>query len=339
MNNTNRQWHLIERPQGNVQEKHFKYTESPIPQPEQGQVLVRLEWFSFDPAQRTWVEPIPTYLPPVEVGGPMRAIAAGTVISSKNAEFKEGDRVQGMFEWSDYIVADPKQLNAPRTINPDLDYQTALHVLGGTGMTAWAGMRCVADVQAGDTVLVSAAAGATGSVAAQLARAWGARVVGIAGGSQKCEKLLKDYHLDAAVDYKDRENFSKALKAAMPDGLDVYFDNVGGAILDTAFKHANNKARFAMCGQIAHYQSPQPPMRYFTQIILKSLNLKGFLVFDYLQEIAQTGMAELASLHKAGKITVDYDIKEGFQNIPKTLLRLFDGSNQGKQLLKNDIAT
>lgn len=330
----NRQWLLKERPRGELDLNIFEYKESPLPEIKDKQVLVALEWFSFDPAQRTWMEPIPTYIPPSELGEPMRAVALGTVVASKNPDFPEGKKVQGMFGWADYVVADPEQLSAPRLVDSAMEERMVLHVLGGTGMTAWAGINCVGKVKAGETVLVSAAAGATGSIAAQLAKQIGATVIGTAGSKEKCDWLVNDCGLDAAINYRE-QNLDKELAKLCPKGINVFYDNVGGDTLDTTFKYMAQYGRIVLCGQIAHYQSAAPPMRYFMNTIVRSLTIQGFIVFDYYDQ-APKALTELSSLIKAGKLQARYDIQEGFKNIPDTILRLFSGKNTGKQLLKND---
>lgn len=338
MNNSqlNRQWLLRERPKGELDPKIFDYKEGPRPVPAQNQVLVRVEWFSFDPTQRMWMGPIPTYMPPVELGQPMRSVGLGTVVESKHTDYPVGMRVQGVFAWADYIIAEPGQLSAPSPADANADPTAVLHLLGTTGMTAWAGIRQLGKVKAGEVVLVSAAAGATGSVAAQLAKCIGAKVIGIAGSKEKCDWLTQTCGLDAAINYRS-DNLDESLKEHCPKGIDVFFDNVGGSTLDIAFKHAAPKGRIVLCGQIAHYQTPAPPMQYFMHIILKSLTVQGFLVFDYIPFFAEA-RAELLKHEQSGKIHTRHDVQEGFKQIPQTLLRIFSGQNNGKQLLKNDIA-
>lgn len=330
----NRQWLLRERPKGEINTSIFEYRETPKPTIAEQQVLVRTQWFSFDPAQRTWMEPVPTYIPPVALGEPMRASALGIVEESKHPDYAVGSRVQGLFNWADYIVAEPGQLNAPAVVDPAIDPQSALHLLGATGLTAWAGIHRVGKVQANETVVVSAAAGATGSIAAQLAKQSGARVIGIAGSAEKCKWLTQTCGLDGTINYRT-ENLSKAFEKLCPDGINVFFDNVGGTTLDAVFKHAAQRGRIVICGQIAHYQAPPVPFVHFMQIIVKSLEVKGFLVFDYWDQAAEA-YAQLSKYARASKIHTRYDVQRGFKNIPETMLRLFSGKNNGKQLLEND---
>jgi NADPH-dependent curcumin reductase CurA len=334
--NRNRQWLLKERPKGEAHAGLFEYREGDMPTPKDGQLLVRIDWFSFDPTQRMWIEPIATYMPPVEIGEPVRAIGMGTVVESKNKDFPVGAKVQGVFGWADYVIADPNALSAPTLVSADVDAPSSLHLYGGTGMTAWSGIRCVADVKEGETVLVSAAAGATGSIASQLAKCLGAKVIGIAGSKEKCDWLTDQCGLDAVINYRT-DNLDKSLQQHCPEGINAFFDNVGGDTLDTAFKHMAIHGRIALCGQIAHYQEVAPPMKYFMTIIVRSLRVQGFLVFNFMDKFEQA-RKELGKYAQAGKIHAKHDIQEGFENIPETLLRLFSGKNQGKQLLKNDCA-
>ena len=334
MTTKNRQWLLRNRPVGEVSLDAFEYCETEKPTPDEGQVLVRMEWFSFDPTQRMWMGPVATYMPPVAIGEPVRSMGMGTVVESKNKGFPVGARVQGVFDWSDYVLATPGALNAPNLVAEGVEPTSVLHLLGATGITAWAGIKRVVDVQKGETVLVSAAAGATGSIASQLAKCVGARVIGLAGSQEKCDWLTSTCGLEAAINYRT-DNIDKALTEYCPQGINVFYDNVGGEILDIALKHMAGHGRIALCGQIANYQSAAPPLRQFMQIIVKSLQVKGFLLFDFIQDFEQA-RAELLKYHQEGRIHVQHDIQEGFANIPQTLLRIFSGANQGKQLLKND---
>ena len=337
---TNRQWLLAKRPQGMVKESNFRYQETSLPEPDTkaGQLLVRNLWFSFDPAMRTWMDATPTYLPPSPLDEPMRAVSLARVEKSENPSFPRGSLVQGMFGWQDYVVADPAGLTAPATVPPDAAPEAILGVLGGTGVTAWCGLLQTGQLQAGETVLVSAAAGATGSVAAQLARLKGCRSIGIAGGREKCEWLLRDCRLDAAIDYQN-EDTAERLASLCPEGVNLFFDNVGGAILEAAIDHMAERGRIVLCGQIASYNNKKEEQGggpgNLIQLVLRRVSMEGFLMLDYLEYMGQA-QQELAAWVKAGEIACRNDVQEGFQNIPRTLLRLFRGENQGKQLLKND---
>ena len=333
----NRQWLLKKRPDGPVNEANFEYREETLEKPSlaPGQVLVRNQWFSFDPAMRTWMDERPSYLPPQALGEPMRAVAMGEVILSNAPEFPVGTRVQGLFGWQDYTIADPAGMTAAAPAAADLEPEMALNVLGGTGITAWAGMTCVARPCKDATVLVSAAAGATGSVAAQLARARGAAaVIGIAGGEEKCRWLVDDCRLTASIDYR-AENVGERLAELCPNGIDLFFDNVGGEILSAALSNMAHGGQIIICGQIANYQRGSGPDNLI-EVTFRRLKMEGFLMIDYMDRMAEAS-AELAKLIAAGEIAWRSDIQRGFENIPATLMRLFKGANVGKQLLINDL--
>ena len=256
MTATNRRWTLAARPHGMVKESDFAFGEAPVPAVGDGQVLVRVLYLSFDPTQRGWIEDRPSYLPPVQIGEVMRAGAVGEVVQSKHAGFQPGDLVQGLFGWQDYALVPGALLGAK--LPPDVPPTWPLGVTGITGLTAYFGMLDLGKPKAGDTVVVSGAAGATGSVAGQIAKLEGARVVGIAGGPEKCAWLVRDAHFDAAIDYK-REDVEARLRALCPKGIDVFFDNVGGAILDAALAQIALRARIVLCGAISGYNEATPP--------------------------------------------------------------------------------
>ena len=336
----NRRWLLAERPRGMVEESNFRYQEAPLPEPDtgEGQLLVHNLWFSFDPAMRTWMNATPTYLPPSPVGEPVRAVSLARVEKSADPAFPEGSFVQGMFGWQDYAVAAPATLSAPAPVPPGADPEIILGVLGGTGITAWCGLLHVGQPVAGETVLVSAAAGATGSVAAQIARLKGCRSIGIAGGEEKCEWLRRDCRLDAAIDYRSEDTAAR-LAELCPEGVHVFFDNVGGAILEAAINHMAERGRIVLCGQIASYNNKGTAAGggpgNLIRLVLQRIRMEGFLMLDYMDRM-QEAQEELAAWIEAGEIAFRSDIQTGFQNIPRTLLRLFRGENKGKQLLKND---
>ena len=341
MSAINRQWLLAERPQGMVEESNFHYQETPLPEPDTkaGQLLVRNLWFSFDPAMRTWMDATPTYLPPSVLNEPVRAVSLARVEKSSDPAFPEGSLVQGMFGWQDYVVADPAALTAPAAVPPGVPPELVLGVLGGTGITAWCGLLQVGKPVAGETVLVSAAAGATGSVAAQIARLKGCRSIGIAGGREKCEWLLRECRLDAAIDYRS-EDTAERLATLCPEGVHVFFDNVGGTILEAAIDCMAERGRIVLCGQIASYNNRKEDRGggpgNMTQLVLRRIRMEGFLMLDYLDRMEEA-QKELAAWIEADEIIQRSDVQEGFLNIPRTLLRLFRGENQGKQLLKNDL--
>lgn len=333
--NTNRQWLLAKRPHGMVGEENFEYVETPIPEPGEGEVLVRNLYLSFDPTQRGWMEDAESYLPPVQLGEPMRAGSVGQVTESRNADFAVGDIVQTTGGWQDFVVIDPDKavmgLNkVPEGIEPEM----MMSVLGITGLTAYWGLLDLGKPQAGETVLVSGAAGATGSIAGQIARIKGCRVVGIAGGQQKCAWLIDEAGFDAVIDYKN-EDVSARIAATCPDKVDVFFDNVGGDILQAALDHINMHARVVLCGGISAYNATEPvpgPSNLMNLIIMRA-RMEGFIVIDYMDRAAEA-VEELLGWIASGELKYQVDLQQGFENIPSTLQRLFTGQNLGKQLLK-----
>lgn len=332
----NRQWLLKTRPFGLVGEENFEYVESPMPEPGPGQVLVRNRYLSFDPTQRGWMEDRPSYLPPVAIGEPMRAGSVGVVAKSNHPEFAEGDWVQGTGGWQDYFLSDGGGAIPLRKLPKGVPPTMALSVLGVTGLTAYWGMLDLGRPEPGQTVLVSGAAGATGSVAGQIARLRGARVVGIAGGPEKCGWLTDQVRFDAAIDYRD-DDVRAAIAETCPDGVDVFFDNVGGEILEAALDHLAMKARVVLCGGISAYNATEPPPgpRNLLNLIIKRARMEGFIVLDY-QARAGEAVKELLGWIESGELIHEEDIQHGFERIPQTLTRLFTGQNRGKQLLEID---
>lgn len=333
--NVNRQWVLAHRPKGMVTRDNFEYRESPVPEPGDGEVLLRNLYLSFDPAQRGWMEDRESYLPPVQIGEVMRAGSVAQVAASRHPDYRVGELVQTTGGWQDFLVVKPGSgpLGAnklPEGTNPTM----RLSVLGGTGLTAYWGMLDLGQPKKGETVLVSGAAGATGSVAGQIARIKGCRVVGIAGGPEKCRWLKEVARFDAVIDYKS-ESVDQRIGELCPDKVDVFFDNVGGAILEAALNHINMHARVVLCGGISGYNAtePQPGPVNLMNLVIMRARMEGFIVIDYLDRSA-IAMKELQQWVKSGELAYQEDIQEGFDNIPDTLNRVFTGRNLGKQLLK-----
>jgi NADPH-dependent curcumin reductase CurA len=329
----NRQWLLARRPVGMVSEADFEYRESPLPELSDGEYRVRNLYVSFDPAMRGWMDDRPSYIPPVQIGDVMRAGAVGQVVESRNADFQPGEFVQGLFGWQEYTTAG-SGLTQGTKIPKGTPLTWPLGVLGITGLTAYFGLLDLGEPKEGETVVVSGAAGATGSVAAQIARIRGCRVIGIAGGPEKCAWLTGEARLDAAIDYKS-EDVQARLGELCPNGIDVYFDNVGGPILDAVLAHIAQNARIVLCGGIAGYndKEPQPGPRNIMNLVIRSAKMQGFIVLDYVARFAEGG-AELARWVSEGEIVHQEDVQEGIENAPRTFLRLFHGKNTGKQLLK-----
>lgn len=336
MGETNRQWLLQQRPVGMIGPEHFELRAGPLPEPDldAGQVLVKTLMLGFDPAMRGWVEDVRSYLPPVELGAPMRASGIGQIVASSNPELPEGALVQGLLNWQEYSIGDPKSEIPPRVLPEGVTPSMALSVFGTTSLTAYFGLLDVGQPQQGETVLVSGAAGATGSVVAQIARLKGCRVIGIAGGSEKCQWLQEKCGLDGVIDYKS-ENIDARLAELCPQGINVFFDNVGGETLETAINHMADFGRIVLCGAISQYNeaTPQPGPSNLMLLVARRIRMQGFIVLDYLDR-ADEAFADLATWVMAGDIAWREDIQSGFENIPATLQRLFDGRNQGKQLLQ-----
>ena len=333
--NNNRQWLLAKRPHGIVTRDNFEYAEGPIPEPGEGEVLVRNLFLSFDPTQRGWMEDRESYLPPVQIGEPMRAGSIGQVVESNNDEFAKGDIVQTTGGWQDFLVVAPGQgvmglSKVPEGVPPEM----MLSVLGVTGLTAYFGLLDLGEPKEGETVLVSGAAGATGSVAGQIAKIKGCRVVGIAGGPDKCRWLKEEAGFDDVIDYKS-EDVDARIAETCPNKVDVFFDNVGGDILEAALNHINMKARVVLCGGISAYNATEPvpgPTNLMNLVIMRG-RMEGFIVIDYMHRAGEA-ITDLMGWIGAGELKYQVDMQEGFDNIPDTLNRLFTGKNLGKQLLK-----
>jgi hypothetical protein len=336
MDTVNRQWLLKERPQGVVGPQHFELVQSPLPEPDlgAGQVLVKTLMLGFDPAMRGWLDDVPSYLPPVAIGEPMRASGVGQVVTSENPALPVGTLIQGLVNWQDFSIGDPSSAIPPTALPAGTPPNLALSVFGSTSLTAYFGLLDVGQPQAGDTVLVSGAAGATGSVVAQIARLKGCRVVGIAGGQEKCDWLRTDCKLDAVIDYK-KESLTQRIAELCPDGVNMFFDNVGGDTLEAGIGQMADFGRIVLCGAISGYNAstPAPGPHNLMLLISRRIRMQGFIVIDYLDRAAEA-IDALTSWVMSGEIVWREDMQEGFENIPATLQRLFDGSNVGKQLLK-----
>ena len=333
--NINRQWLLAKRPHGLVGEENFAYAETPIPEAGDGEVLVRNLYLSFDPTQRGWMEDRESYLPPVALGEPMRAGSVGQVVTSNHDGFATGDLVQTTGGWQDFVVVSPEtSVMGLNKIPPGIAPEMMMSVLGVTGLTAYWGLLDLGMPNAGETVLVSGAAGATGSVAGQIAKIKGCRVVGIAGGAQKCAWLKDELGFDEVIDYKN-EDVGERIATTCPNKVDVFFDNVGGDILQAALDNINMHARVVLCGGISGYNATEPvpgPNNLMNLIIMRA-RMEGFIVIDYMNRSGEA-IADLLKWIEAGELKFQVDVQEGFENIPNTLQRLFTGQNLGKQLLK-----
>jgi NADPH-dependent curcumin reductase CurA len=331
----NRQWLLRRRPEALVAVEDFEWKVAPRPAIGVGEVLVRTLLLSFDPTQRGWLNDAPGYMPPVQIGEPMRAGGIGQVIESNRPDLQPGDIVQGTLAWADFVVSDGREMRALRKVDASEPLTHWLGIYGVTGTTAYFGMLDVGALRAGDVVVVSGAAGATGSVAGQIARIQGAsKVIGIAGGAEKCAWLTEKAGFDAAIDYRS-EKIGKRLRELAPRGVDLFFDNVGGEALDAVLLNLAQRARIVVCGGISSgygTSMPQGPKHYM-QLVFKSARMEGFLIFNYAARMAE-GVTALREWVHAGRIRFEEDVADGLENAPATLRRLFEGRNFGKQLLK-----
>ena len=329
----NQQIQLAARPVGEIKPTDFTLVDTDLPTPGEGEVLVEIHYLAVEPAMKGWIEARVDYVKPVEIGELMRGSGSGVVIESNNPDFPVGTRVAGSFGWQRYIVTDGRGAVALRKIPDGIGETAALNVLGITGLTAYFGMGEIGEPKAGDTVLVSGAAGATGSVAGQLARIAGARVIGIAGGKEKCDWLVNELGFDGAIDYKN-EDTEAQVKALCPDGVDVYFDNVGGEILDIALGHLAQNARVVLCGGISRYNETGTipgPVNYFN-LIFRRARMEGFIVIDYMDRFGE-GLQALAQHLTSGELKHRETVLKGFENTPQALITLFHGANLGKQLV------
>lgn len=330
----NRQFLLAARPVGEIKDSDFEYREGEATVTGDGQVLVKNLYLSLDPAMRGWMSGNRnSYIAPVEIGEVMRGGTVSEVVESRHENFRPGDKVWAMGGWQEYVVLGPQGL--PMKL-PDLPLPLTnyLSVLGLTGLTAYFGLLEIGAPKEGETVVVSAAAGAVGSVVGQIAKLKGCRVVGTAGSEEKCAWLREELGFDAAINYKTLE-LGPALREACPKGVDVYFDNVGGEILNTVLGLINVGARVVICGAISGYNAttPQPGPSNYIMLLLKRARMEGFIVRDYAARFPE-GMAEMAQWVLAGKIKFREDVVEGLENAPKAIHKLFDGSNEGKLIVK-----
>lgn len=330
----NRQFLLAQRPQGLPSRETFSYVETSIGEPGPGQILVKNQYLSLDPAMRGWMNDAKSYIPPVGLGEVMRALGVGQVIASQNPAFAVGDYVNGALGVQDYFLGEPKgfyKVDPKRAPLP-----LYLSALGMTGMTAYFALLDVGQPKAGETVVISAAAGAVGSIAGQIAKLKGCRVVGIAGGADKCKWLLDELGFDGAIDYKN-EDVLAGLKRECPQGVDVYFDNVGGDILDAVLTRLAFKARVVICGAISQYNNKQAvkgPANYLN-LLVHSARMEGMVVMTYAPRFAEAA-AQLGDWLASGKLKSKEDLVQGLQTFPQSLLKLFSGENVGKLVLKLD---
>lgn len=329
----NRQFVLASRPVGMPKESDLRMIETPVPVLREGEVLLRALYLSVDPYMRGRMNAAKSYAPSVEIGELMVGGGVARVVESKNPGYEVGDVVNLQMGWQEYAVSNGDGL---RKIDPHVaPVSTALGVLGMPGLTAYFGLLEVCGVNAGETVVVSAAAGAVGSVVGQVAKIKGCRAVGITGGPEKTRYVIDECGFDAALDYKNTNDYAAAIKELCPSGVDVYFDNVGGPITDAVLANLNARARIAICGQISQANDTQPSTgpRMWRHILVARAKVQGFLVFDYAARYG-SALEQLAQWVRSGQIKYHEDIIEGFENMPRALIGLFRGENLGKRIVK-----
>ena len=331
MTDTNRQILLVEKPADKLGREHFKLVEGRMPEPKDGEALLRVRYISLDAANRAWMHGA-TYRSAVEANTVMAGGGIAEVVASKAPGLKPGDLVFGDTGWQEYAAVPAKYLSKMPRLEP---MTHLLSVYGIAGLTAYFGLLDVGKPKAGETVVVSAAAGSVGSIVGQIAKIKGCRIVGIAGGKDKCHWLTSELGFDAAVDYKDGATF-KALRTAAPKGIDVYFDNVGGDILEACIAQMNLNGRIACCGAISQYDgvpSAHGPRGVPGLIVVKRLTMQGFIVMDYMDR-RDAALADLQSWVSSGKLKVQEDVISGLENTPQALIGLLAGENRGKRMVK-----
>ena len=329
---TNRVWRLRRYAEGEITDGVLSLEEDAFPEPDDGQVAFRLNYLSLDPTNRGWMNAGATYMPAIPLGDPMRGLVCGTVTSSRHSDFSAGDLVSGMGQWADYQVGTPETLNK---LDPGpLPVADAFGIFAVVGPTAYFGLLDIGQPKAGETVVVSGAAGATGSIVGQIAKIKGCRAVGIAGTDEKCRWIQDELGFDAAINYRT-EDVADGLRRHCPDGIDIYFDNVGGEILDAALAQLNLKARVPFCGGISRYNATEPmpgPYNYF-QILMKRARVEGFIVLDYMDRYPEA-IAALGGWMAEGKIKYRLDIVDGLEHADASVRKLFTGDHKGKLMIR-----
>jgi hypothetical protein len=332
-NRVNRKFILASRPQGMPKESDFKLVEAPVLVPNAGEMIVKTLYVSVDPYMRGRMNDAKSYAAPVEIGGVMVGGVVGEVVASNNARFAVGDIAQGEFGWQEYAISNGKGV---RKVEPEIaPISTALGVLGMPGLTAYFGLLDIGQPKPGETVVVSGAAGAVGTIVGQIAKIKGCRVVGIAGSDDKVRYLESELGFDGAFNYKTAKNYVEKLRHLCPQGIDVYFDNVGGPITDAVIPLLNPHARLSICGQISQYnlEKPETGPRWLWALIVKQARAEGFLVFQFADRFQQA-VVGMAHWIKEGKLKYKEDIVDGFENLPRAFIGMLQGDNLGKRLVK-----
>jgi NADPH-dependent curcumin reductase CurA len=329
---SNRQFRLAVRPTDRVDANTFAFSSAPAPEPAQREALVRTLYLSLDPTNRIWITDIEQYMPPVQLGEVMRGYGIGQVVASKHPGLAVGDLVNGMLGWQDYSIAGPGNPMQQLPGGLPISLPTLLNVCGGTGLTAYFGLTDLGAPKKGETLLVSAASGAVGSIVGQIGKILGMHVVGVTGGPEKCRHIVQDLGFDAAVDYRAAD-WRAQLAAATPNGVDVDFENVGGQIMDAVMHRMNLHSRLVLCGMISRYNEGGAAMGDFTLLLMKRITVRGFIILDYAPRFAE-GAMQLVQWLLEGKLKHDETIVDGLENAPAALNRLFDGDKLGKLILK-----
>jgi NADPH-dependent curcumin reductase len=334
MPSVNRQFRLQNRPKGILAPADLQLSEVPIPALGEGQALARVRYLSMDPTMRVWMSDRPQYMPPVALGDVMRGFGLAEIEESRSSDWKKGDRVVGLTGLQDFVRLDDTEKNGFRRIPdiPSLPDPAFLGVLGITGLTAYFGITDIAKPQPAETLVVSAAAGATGSIAGQIAKILGCHVVGIAGGEEKCRWLTEELGFDAAVDYK-RSGWKDHLAAATPRGIDINFENVGGEIMHKVLNRMNLFGRVVLCGLISGYTREDPALASFATVLIKRLRVQGFLIIDYADKFTEAA-TQLGKWKMSGNLKDRETIIEGLEKAPDAINMLFAGQNIGKLLVK-----
>ena len=333
MSEDNRVWRLRNRPTGNITDETLSLENENIPEPKDGECLFRLNYLSLDPTNRIWMSDQVQYMPPVAIDDPMRGVVCGTVLKSKSTAFKKGDIVSGIGSWSDFQIGTPESVGLLGEVGAT-SIMDAFATLALVGPSAYFCLLDIGEPKAGETVVVSAAAGAVGSIVGQIAKIKGCHVVGLAGSDEKCQWIKKDLGFDEAINYKT-ENIPEALAHACPKGIDIYFDNVGGAILDECLKLMNLYGRIPTCGLISQYNSTEPvPGPYnYGLILMHRLKIQGFIILDYLDRFAEANAAIIKWMSE-GKIKIRLDVSDGLESAVKSVKKLYTGENTGKLIVR-----
>jgi NADPH-dependent curcumin reductase CurA len=334
MSDKNRIIILANRPSGELQPDQFEIREESIPKCQDGRVLLKTTWVSVDPYMRNRMNNVESYIKPYETGQPLNGDLIAEVVESKSDQLKNGDLVSGHLPWQEYHSVSPEKLTVIDT-SDGIPASAYLGVLGLTGLTAYFGLLDIGEPKKGETVVISGAAGAVGSIAGQIAGLKGCHVTGICGSEEKTAYLTEELHFDQAINYKSAPTIRKLLRKACPEKVDIYFDNVGGEISDAVFYWLNDYARIVLCGQIALYNLKRLSLgpRLYPQFIIHRVKMQGFIVYDYAAQFERARHA-LRTWIKDGKLKTQEHIIEGFENIPDALMGLFNGDNTGKQLVR-----